>query len=177
MKLLHLDWNLTSALGSRSCENWTSRVHARSKDWSKSRPRQLYRGNTKSKACHETKIQIWFRMFFKAQNQDYNDWSAFEKSPSKKSSRKSQKRKTSFSINAIKSGFLPKRKSSRTISHDNHAFDEERSSVRNGFQRSRPSIPTDRDSVLNANLRNSILPILSNRLSDKPNDPNFAWID
>lgn len=82
-------------------------------------------------------------------------------------------RKTSFSI---RSGLLSKRKGSRTISYDNHAFEEERSSIQSGLRSGRQIIPSDRDSVLNANLRNSILPSLSSRI-DKPNDPNFAWID
>jgi hypothetical protein len=111
-------------------------------------------------------------LFFKAHNQYYNDWESYEKSPSKKSVRKSQKRKTSFSI---KGSIIPERKRSMRLSHDNHAFEEERQSIRSGFGRSRQSIPVDRDSVLNANLRNSMLPTLSQKI-DKQSG-NFAWID
>lgn len=81
----------------------------------------------------------------------------------------------SFSIRS--GGLLQKRKGSHPFSFDIHGFDEENTSNRSEIRGSRQSIPSDRDSVMNAfNHRDSLLPTLSNRI-DRLNDPNFAWID
>lgn len=108
--------------------------------------------------------------FFKTRYHYFNDLSAISDS-AKKSSRKSQKRKTSFSI---RSGLLSKRKGSHAF--DPHALEEERSLDQSESLRSRQIIPEDRGNVRTANLRESIIPTLSSRV-EKSKDSNFAWID
>lgn len=173
----HLDWNFEGAVSLGAGESRAQRVHERSEDRAQSGPRSLRWRDQECKASHETKVQIWFRLFFKAQNQYFNDWAPIPKPPSGKNpnSRKSQKRKTSFSL---QSGLLSKRKGSRPLQNDGHAFEEERASIQSGFRNGRQVIPTDRDSIMNANnKRDSIIPTLSNRIASKPDDPNYAWID
>jgi hypothetical protein len=98
----------------------------------------------------------------------------FMTSASKRSSRKSYKRKTSFSI--MRNNLPTKRKNSRNLSYDNEAFDEERSYPQTW--KGRPIIPNDRDSVMNGrNVRGDLLPTISSKVQDKTRDPNFAWID
>lgn len=166
------DWNFSSTFCLSSFESGAKGIHESTEDRSQSGPRQLHWRHSKCKASHETKIQIWFRLFFKASNQHYSDWSTVEKSASNKASRKSQKRKTSFSI---RNDLLPKRKGSRSIPYDNHAIEEDRSSIQSGFRGGRQVIPTDRDSIMNAR-NDSTIPSISSRVS-KSTDPNFAWID
>ncbi|CRL04219.1 CLUMA_CG017324, isoform A [Clunio marinus] len=110
-----------------------------------------------------------------AHYQNNNDWSSYDKNSSKASIRRNQKRKTSFSF---PTSFLPKRKGSRTISFDNHAFEEERASIQSGIGARRAVKLSARENALNSvNLRDSFLPSLSSRIDKKKNDSNFAWID
>jgi hypothetical protein len=112
-------------------------------------------------------------LFFKAQDTNHNEWSD-QYIKRKSSTTAKRERKTSF---ANEQGFKAPRKASRSLRHDYNEFANERSEVRQADEYySRPSIPTERDAVLNA--RNSIIPSISNRISDNkyPNQ-NFAWID
>ena len=122
---------------------------------------------------HETETEISISISFKAQNQEYNDWSSFNVASARKSSRR---RKTAFSIN--RGGFLTtKRKSLRSIHFENNAFDEERLSIPDNFRDNREIIPKQRESTLNAALREHFIPSLSSKVDKKPKDGNFAWID
>lgn len=107
-------------------------------------------------------------MSFKLRDAADSEWTPGKRKTTRK------ERKTTF---AHQQGLTTSRKGSRAFQFDSNDIEGERSNFQSGGHRfNRPSIPTHRDSIMNA--RNSIIPTLSNRVTDKMgHNGNYAWID